>query len=127
MKIDHLGYIVFDLEKLRNKFLELEWKEEGKIIEDKKRGIKILYLKREGYRIELVSPTDNKSPYYKLATKIKNTPYHWCYRTNNFEKDLEILKKQKYVMLDKIEKSPKNERMVFLINRFMGMVELLEK
>jgi hypothetical protein len=40
MKIDHLGYIVFDLEKLRNKFLELEWKEEGKIIEDKKRGIK---------------------------------------------------------------------------------------
>lgn len=127
MKIDHLGYIVSNLEKSTEKFEELGWKRKGVKIEDKKRKLEIVFLMRGGYKIELVSPANEKSPYYKLSTKIRNSPYHWCYNTDNFKGDLKKLKSLNYISIGEVEKSAQGEKIIFLVSKSMGVVELLER
>ncbi|MFR7844069.1 MAG: hypothetical protein ACLU3U_14005 [Gallintestinimicrobium sp.] len=59
---------------------------EGEWTHDEIRKVDILFLQKDGYRIELVSPYAPDSVVSGLIRTYKNAPYHLCYEAENFEK-----------------------------------------
>ena len=128
MKIHHIGYLVKKLDKARSKFTELGYVEVSPVIRDEYREIDILFIEKDGYRIELVSAYTSDSVISGLHKKLGNNPYHICYETDDFEKDLSELENSGYVCYDEPHSAIAfdNRRVVFLINPYMGMIELVE-
>ncbi|MNE88951.1 hypothetical protein D3C80_1863090 [compost metagenome] len=85
-------------------------------------------MEKDGYTIELVSPTDESSVVYGLMKKYKNSPYHICYKTTNFEEEYNKLTENGYITIDTPTPAPalSGKRVVFLLNPSIGMIELLE-
>ena len=56
MKVHHIGYLVKKGEKAAQAFEALGYAREGDWTHDQIRKVDILFLEKDGYRIELVSP-----------------------------------------------------------------------
>jgi methylmalonyl-CoA/ethylmalonyl-CoA epimerase len=128
MKINHIGYLVGNIEEGIKNFEQFGYQRKSKIIEDLRRRIHICFLERDGYCIELVSPIDEMSVIYQTYKKLQSTPYHICYEVENIHKSLLDLKKQGYVQTQPVEEAIAFEerRVVFLYHKHMGLVELVE-
>lgn len=130
MVIDHIGYAVKKMDKAIKSFQNLGFVFE-EVVEDYDRNILISFGSKDGYRIELVQPLDKKkeSPVDAYLSKIGPTPYHICYVSDAFEKDIEQLKSQGFRVI--IE--PRNavafdeKRVVFMMNLGIGLMEIVEK
>ncbi len=85
-------------------------------------------MEKDGYQIELVSPADTESVVSGLLKKYKNSPYHICYETPDFDADFASLVQEGYTAIDVPTPAPAldGRRVVFLMNPFLGMIELLE-
>ncbi len=128
----HLGIAVKDIEKSIREYAGLGWILDGKIVEDKDRNVKLAFLKRKqsGEVLELVAPNQDDNPVSNTLRVMKNmaTPYHICYEVKDLDKTIEILKGRKYIVTE----TPKpavafdNRRVAFLLNRNVGLIELLE-
>lgn len=129
MKIHHVGYLVKKIDKAINQFVELGYDVVGEKTYDDYRKVHICFLEKEGYVIELVSPSDKESVVSDLMKKIGNSPYHICYETNRFDEDVQELLDRKFVMCS--EKHPavaiEGKNVCFLMHPFMGMIELVEE
>ena len=128
IKVHHIGYAVKDISKSFEMFLNLGYKVEKPIIEDKKRKVKIAFVKNNGYLIELISPLHNDSPIKNYLDKIGNTPYHICYETDEIDITIAGLRKQRYFVIEKPSEAVAldNQRVAFLYHPNYGLVELLE-
>lgn len=129
MVIDHIGYAVKKTEKAIKDFTGLGFVFED-TIHDRDRNVFITFGQKDGYRIELVAPDGNApSPVDEYLSKNGAIPYHICYRSREFEKDLENLQKEKYKLV--IPPSPAcalgGVRVAFLMKLSMGLVELAEE
>lgn len=98
------------------------------IVHDSLRKIDICFLEKDGYMVELISPTDKDSVAAGLLKKYKNSPYHICYETPNLERDLALLAGDGFTAIDTPTPAPAlgDRRVVFLMNASIGMIELLE-
>ena len=103
MKIHHIGYLVKKLDRAVEAFETLGFQLKQKKIYD-----------------SVVSG---------LITQYRNMPYHLCYSSNEFEKDLKYLSQQGCVQIDEpcIAPALGNGRVVFLMSPVIGMIELYEK
>ena len=128
MKVHHIGYLVKKLEKAAEEFEKLGYVRLGDITPDPQRKIDILFLRKDGYVVELVSPNAADSVVSGLLKTYKNSPYHICYESADFQTDLEQLTGNGYVQIDQPTPAPaiENRRVVFLMNSRLGMIELLE-
>lgn len=128
MKVHHIGYLVKKLVKAAEEFEKLGYVRLGEITADPYRKIDILFLEKDGYVVELVSPNQPDSVVSGLIRTYKNAPYHICYESAGFQKDLERLTADGYVQIDEPAPAPAigNRRVVFLMNSRLGMIELLE-
>lgn len=128
MKVHHIGYLVKKLEKAAEEFEKLGYVRLGDITPDPQRKIDILFLIKDGYVVELVSPNAADSVVSGLLKTYKNSPYHICYESTDFQTDLEQLTGNGYVQIDQPTPAPaiENRRVVFLMNSRLGMIELLE-
>lgn len=92
------------------------------------REIKIAFIKNGDYRIELIEPLSEKSSFYNLLKKYKNTFYHICYETAELDLRLKELRSKGYMPITQAEIAPaiENRRVIFLMNPQMGMIELVE-
>lgn len=128
MRIHHVGYMVKKIEKAITAFEELGYSRESDIILDEYRKINICFLKKGDYTIELISPISKESVISDLIKKMGNSPYHICYETDSFDRDVDDLLKKKYVMCsEKHEAIAINRKNVcFLVHPYMGMIELVE-
>ena len=88
MNIHHIGYLVKKAPKAQAAFEALGYIAEGEWTHDEIRKVDILFLQKDGYRIELVSPYAPDSVVSGLIRTYKNAPYHLCYEAENFEKEL---------------------------------------
>ena len=88
MNIHHIGYLVKKGPKAQAAFEALGYIAEGEWTHDEIRKVDILFLQKDGYRIELVSPYAPDSVVSGLIRTYKNAPYHLCYEAENFEKEL---------------------------------------
>lgn len=128
MKIHHIGYLVKKIEKAAAAFEALGYEREGAVVHDEIRKVDILFLTKDGYRIELVSPYAADSVAAGLLKTYKNAPYHICYTAGSFEKDMEKLEGSGYVRIDEPTAAPAicGRRVTFFVHPAMGMIELLE-
>lgn len=94
---------------------------------DTYRKVDILFLEKDGYVVELVSPNAPDSVVSGLIKTYKNAPYHICYESADFQADLEQLTQNGYVQIDQPAPAPAigNRNVVFLMNSRLGMIELL--
>lgn len=98
MKIHHIGYAVKNIEKSRDAFLQLGYRNEGDIVVDDARNVKILFMVCgggqkleliEAYNTEKPSPVDN----YLRKQKDMAVPYHLCYEASDIEGKIQELQK----------------------------------
>jgi methylmalonyl-CoA/ethylmalonyl-CoA epimerase len=128
MKIHHVGYLAKNLEKSRNKYVELGFVVERPAKYDEIRKVNIEFLINGDYRVELIEPVDKDSPMYPLLTRYKNTPYHFCYEVDNLDKAITELSDKHYTIMQEPEVAPciDNDRVVFMYNNSIGIIELVE-
>ena len=128
MRIHHIGYLVRSLEKAKDKFLALGFIQTTEPCFDAARGIRICFMVNEGYCIELVEPQGTDSVVAGLFKRYRNTPYHLCYISTDFEGDISNLRKQGFMPLD--AEAPaialQNRHVIFLVHPDIGIIELVE-
>lgn len=91
MKVHHVGFLTKNLERSRADFLLLGYSVEKPSAYDHIRKVNIEFLTNGGYRVELIEPCGKDSPLYPLLKRYKNTPYHLCYESADFENDINAL------------------------------------
>lgn len=128
LKVHHIGYLVKKIDKAMGEFGRLGYTAVSKVVYDDHRKIHICFMEKDGYRIELISPASNDSVVSGLLKKYKNSPYHICYETPDFETDLASLSGESFTAIDTPMPAPalQGRRVVFLVNPFLGMIELLD-
>ena len=129
MTSHHIGYLVKKLERARQAFEALGYCVEQETVRDESRKIDIVFLVKDGYRVELVSPYDASSVVTGLLSRTGNAPYHVCYEVDDLNAEIERLRSARYVMYDAPAPAPAcgGASVVFLVQPYLGMVELLQK
>ena len=92
MTIHHIGYLVKKLERARLAFEALGYGVEQETIRDEFRKVDIVFLSKDGYRIELVSPYAPDSVVSGLIARTGNAPYHVCYEVDDLDAAIERLR-----------------------------------
>lgn len=128
MKIHHIGYLVKKIEKAAAAFEALGYAREGDMTRDEYRRVDILFMQKDGYRIELVSPYAQDSVVAGLIRVYKNAPYHICYEAEDFAAEIAGLENSGYVRMDEPACAPAigGRRVTFFMHAATGMLELLE-
>lgn len=128
MKIHHIGYLVKKLERALCTFQGMGYAIAQGKIRDEHRKIDIVFVEKDGYKVELVSPYDTESVVGELIKRFGNSPYHICYETDDIDAEIERLHDERYVLCGDIAPAPAcgGARVAFLINPYLGMIELLE-
>ncbi len=127
LRIHHIGYLVKKIEKAKQTFLALGYLIEQDTVYDDIRKVNICFLTRDGYRVELVSPATEDSVVSGLIKRYKNSPYHICYETDDFEADIARLTDDGFIAIDTPTPAPAlgGRDVIFLSNAAIGMLELL--
>lgn len=127
LRIHHIGYLVKKIEKAKQTFLALGYLIEQDTVYDDIRKVNICFLARDGYRVELVSPATEDSIVSGLIKRYKNSPYHICYETDDFEADIARLTDDGFIAINTPTPAPAlgGRDVVFLSNAAIGMLELL--
>lgn len=129
MKIDHIGYAVKRIDRARSSFETIGFLF-GPEVDDTDRNVKIAFGEKDGYRIELVCPLDRKqeSPVDKYLSNMIGTPYHICYISDDFDYEIERLKKQGYKVIIEPQSAVAfgGKRVVFVMNLGFGLMEIVE-
>ena len=97
-------------------------------VADPDRKVYIAFGELDGYRIELVAPMEAESPVDAFLFKIGPTPYHICYKSQDIEADIEMLRTKRFKV--SVPLAPvvafNNKKVVFLYSLSVGLVELVE-
>lgn len=128
--IHHLGYLVKNIQKSKNVFIDMGFQLKKDIILDDVRDAYICFLGGDsnGALIELIQPTI-ESPIYALLKKYPNAPYHICYKVEDIFKEIQNLEEKGFFLFRETEIAPaisSNAKVAFLIHRDVGMIELLQ-
>lgn len=127
LKVHHIGYLVKKAEAAIRSFEALGYQLTQDIVYDDIRKVNICFMQKDGYRIELVSPAAEDSVVSGLLKKYKNSPYHICYETADFDNDYQALLSNGFISIDAPTPAPalQGREVVFLTSASMGMIELL--
>ena len=135
MKVDHIGYLVADINKSIEVFKQLGFMRETQVYtdnlpdgENKARNVYICFLRNESTRVELVSPINETSDVSSTIKRQGEGPYHICYKVPSLEDAMSEMKKTGWMVLKRPARALAfdNARVVFLFKRGAGMIELVE-
>lgn len=126
MKIDHIGYVVNNIELSINEFKKLGWSLNSLIL-DEFRHLKIAFMNRDSFVIELLQPTTNQSPISNYLSKNGNGPHHICYKISDINKKINELFHDGYIIVKHLEKAIAmgNKEVAFLYKVDLGLIELV--
>lgn len=127
LKIHHIGYLVKKIDAAILTFKNLGYQTIQDTIYDDIRKVNICFLQKDDYCIELVSPTSEDSVVAGLLKRYKNSPYHICYETDNFDEDYQTLISNGFIAIDTPTPAPalQNREVVFLTSAAIGIIELI--
>lgn len=127
MKVHHVGYAVKKLEKAAEVFKGLGYLP-GEITEDEIRHIRIMFMENGHERVELIAPNGESTPVDGVLKNSGPTPYHICYEVNDIKKAVDGLSAGGWAVIKDAETAPAicGAPVVFLYNRHIGMIELVE-
>ena len=129
MEIHHIGYIVSKMPKALSVFEKLGYRISVQPTWDEIRKADICFLKNGEYCIELIAPS-RESKLCSFLQKYDGMPYHICYYALNgdMHETILYLKEMGFMPITEIEDAPvisPDAKVVFLINPYGGLVELL--
>lgn len=127
LKIHHIGYLVKKIEKAKQGFKVLGYHTEQDTVYDSIRKVEICFMTKDDCRIELVSPVSEDSVVAGLLKRYKNSPYHICYETDDYEAAYAELTSSGFIAIDTPTPAPalNGRNVVFLSSASIGMVELI--
>lgn len=129
MKIHHIGYAVKDLEAAAVVFEQLGFTS-GEIVQDSGRNIQICFMSTPGGGyVELVAPEGPSSPVDGILKKAGSMPYHICYETSDIDMEISALTENRlFTLIQPPAPAPAigGNRVAFLWNRAVGLIELVE-
>lgn len=128
LQIEHIGYLVKKIEPAVLQFRNLGFESVSEVTHDAIRKVDIVFMEKDGLRIELVSPYDKDSVVSNLIKTYRNAPYHICYASSNFQTDLAELQKSGFVLTDEPREAPAfgGRQVAFLFSAKIGLVEILD-
>lgn len=128
MRVHHIGYLVKKLEKAKNSFLTLGYQVVQDAVYDEFRDVEILFLEKDGYAVELVSPKSEKSVVANLIKTYRNAPYHLCYVSDSFVEELDRLEHSGFTKIDDPAPAPAlgGKNVCFLFSAQIGLMELID-
>lgn len=128
LKVHHIGYLVKKIASSIDSFEKLGYKIKQDTVYDDIRKINICFMEKDGYCIELVSPACEDSVVFGLMKRYKNSPYHICYETEDFEKDYMTLVSEGFMAIDTPTPAPalSGREVVFMTHVSVGMIELIK-
>jgi len=126
--VHHIGYCVRDLTASTAEFEKLGFVRDGETVPDFARNVQILFMRQGPWRVELVSPLNDRSPVGSFLRKVGDTPYHICYEVADVFATLARLEGEGYRVIEAPASAPALQgRMVsFLYNSAIGLIELVE-
>lgn len=127
-KFHHIGMAVESIDATAD-FYEAGGYTRSEAIYDPIQNVNICWLTKDGMpTVELLASQNENSPVNKILEKNGVTPYHICYIVENIEDACNVLRKMKYVMVSKPAEAVAihNCRVVFLFNKNVGLIELVE-
>lgn len=127
LRVHHIGYLVKKIERARRTFEQLGYRTEQDVVYDDIRKINICFMVMGDCRVELVSPVSEDSVVAGLIRKYKNSPYHICYETDDYEEAYAELTANGFLAIDTPTPAPAlgGRSVVFLTNAAIGMIELI--
>jgi len=135
VNIHHIGYLVKDLEASLHTFIQLGFTESGKRYYDEDRQADILFIKKNGYSVELIAPWP-ESKLNGMMKWYKNTGYHLCFKVDNIDAAVsslcdmqgEGIQSKWRTITPKAPAGAIGDTAVvtFLVHPNMGMIELLQ-
>ena len=84
MKVHHVGYLVKKLDKAAEEFEKLGFVRQGDLTNDTYRKVDILFLEKDGYVVELVSPNAPDSVVSGLIKTYKTLPIIYAMKAQTF-------------------------------------------
>ena len=128
LKVHHIGYLVKKIESAISSFEKLGYHITQDTVYDDIRQVNICFMEKDGYCIELVSPASETSVVSGLMKKFKNSPYHICYETENFDEDYMTLVSDGFMAIDTPTPAPalQGREVVFMTSASAGMIELIK-
>lgn len=130
LTVDHVGYLVENLEAAVLELKAIGFVPEGNPVCDYRQRARLCMMHNaDNFRIELVAPFPDNLSLRKMLTHQPGGPYHVCYSTDTFESSLEALLAGGWVVLFSPVAAPAmgGRRICYLWKRELGFVELLEK
>lgn len=129
MRIHHIGYLVKNLKKAKESFISIGFSVKKETVYDQNQDVNALFVEKDGYIIELVSPNSTQSAVAHLIKTYKNSPYHICYESENFDDDIKSLAGKGFMSIDRPVPAPAfdGRRICFFMSPQIGMIELLER
>lgn len=128
-KFHHIGVAVNNINDTAAYYIDAGYRK-TEIVTDVIQNIKICFLSKAGMPlVELLEPVNDKSPVCAILSKVGVSPYHICYSVQNVEMAISDLKKIKFVPLSQPVSAIAldNNRICFLYNKEVGLIELLEE
>lgn len=129
MQIEHIAYVVKNIDKSLVQFEKLGYEKCSTFFNDEIRKVKIIFIKNGTTKIELVEPMDETSDAYAYYKRIKNGPYHICYEVVSIDECVKELLAEGYIVTKEKEKAVafSDRPVCFLYNNSIGLIELVEK
>lgn len=128
-KFHHIGVAVHNINNTAAYYIVAGY-EKTEIVTDIIQNIKICFLSKAGMPlIELLEPVNDKSPVCTTLSKVGVSPYHICYSVQDIEMAILDLKKIKFIPLSQPVGAVAlgRNRICFLYNKEVGLIELLEE
>ena len=135
MRVNHIGYLVKDIDKSISVFQQLGYEKISEVFTDDKaqgnekpRNVYICFMQNEGSCVELVSPIDESSDVFITLKRQGEGPYHICYEVESLKDSVSTLTKQGWLVLKRPASATAFDgaEVVFLFRNNIGMIELVE-
>lgn len=136
LKVDHIGYLVKDLDRAAAAFAELGFVPVTDVIRDDMpdsagaaRNVLLRFLENAGTVVELVAPLGEDSHVFERLRTCGEGPYHICYAVEDLAAQMEKMRAQKWMILRRPSPAVAfgGAPVAFLVKKGAGMVELVEK
>jgi methylmalonyl-CoA/ethylmalonyl-CoA epimerase len=130
MIFHHIGIATNNIDLTAKKYNLFGYEIVSEKIFDPIQNVFISFMEKDGSpRVELVAPVNNDSPILNIIKKNGTSPYHFCYEVEDISKEVDRLKKLKFILISKIVPAVAfdNRLVCFLYNNEAGFIELLNK
>ncbi len=128
LKFHHIGFATDNLEDTKLFFMKLGYTP-GEDIFVPTQKVKVCFLNLAGQpQIELITSAGTDSPIDNILKKCGAGPYHFCYSVPDIDAAIAALKREKFIILSKPQKSNAidNNKIIFAFRKSYGLIEIVE-